>query len=123
MISGFEEQTHELTEYELKKVLPAVIRGLKLRTGKESAVTSTEAIKKMRIAGYKISSPRWRKLINYIRLSGEINNLICNSKGYYIATSCNEINEYLDSLRQRIDSITLVYDALEYQKKETYGNR
>jgi hypothetical protein len=116
MITGFEKETHELTVYELETVLPAVIKGLKLRIGKDSAITSTEAIKKMKIFGIKISSPRWRKIINHIRIQGLISHLVSSSKGYYIATSPNEVKEYLDSLRERINSITMVYDALEYQQ-------
>lgn len=117
MVNGFETETHELTEYEFNKVLPAIVKGLELRIGKETAITSTEAIKKMKKLGYKISSPRWRKVVNHIRTNGLIENLVSSSKGYYIATKHSEITEYLESLKQRINSITLVYDALEYQSK------
>jgi hypothetical protein len=115
MIEGFEDQTHDLNDYEMTVVLPAMVRGLQTKFGEANAITSTKAIAKMKSAGYKITPARFRKIINHIRIHGLIRDLISTSRGYYITTSKMEKQKYLDSLRQRIQSITAVYDAMEYQ--------
>lgn len=117
MITGFEDQTHDLNDYELTVVLPLMVKGLRRKVGEQSAITSTQAITKMKDAGIKVNPARFRKVINHIRIHGLILHLISTSRGYYIATTEPERKKYLDSLRQRIESITAVYDAMEYQFK------
>lgn len=116
MITNFENETHELTDYELS-LIPSIVKNLKNKVGKENAITSTEIIKAFKNHGKKMSGPRWRKIVNYIRINSLVPLLISTSKGYYVATEDKEILEYLSSLRERISSITLVYDAIEYQFK------
>ena len=67
MINGFEEQTHELTEYEEKTLLPPIIKGLKTKVGEQNAITSTEIVKRMKELGFKLDPARLRKIINHIR--------------------------------------------------------
>lgn len=119
MIDGFETITYELTEYEEKTLLPKLIYGLKLKTGKKNEVTATHICKQFTDAGYKLSGARLRKIINHIRVNNLIFNLISTSKGYYIATTEAECKKYLLSLKQRIGAITSLYDAMENQLKET----
>ena len=113
MITGFEDQTHELTEYELS-LIPMFVRRLEKKIGVENAVTSTHVVRMFKEHGLKMSAPRFRKIINHIRINGLVPMLIASSKGYYVAKDKAEVKEYLDSLKQRINSITRVYDALEY---------
>ena len=40
MITGFEEQTEPLTEQEREVFLPPIIKGLRVKVGKEKAVTN-----------------------------------------------------------------------------------
>lgn len=115
MIEGFEDQTHDLNDYELTELLPAMVNGLSRKIGEQNAITSTQAITKMKARGYKITPARFRKVINHIRIHGLILQLVSTSRGYYIATKELEGKKYLDSLRQRIESITAVYDAMEFQ--------
>lgn len=119
MITNFEELTEELNEYELS-LLPNIVKRLKSKVGAENAVTSTEVIKAYKIAGFKMTGPRWRKIINHIRVNNLVELLISTSKGYYIATTEEEVRNYLESLKQRINSITSVYDSLEYQYRNKY---
>lgn len=116
MITNFEHITYELDDYELK-LLPNIVKRLKLKIGKQSAVTSSSAVKAFKQAGYKMDAARWRKIIHYIRVNNLVPFLISTSKGYYIATTEHEVRQYLTSLKERINSITTVYDALEYQLK------
>ncbi len=120
MITGFEKQTHELTDVERLRILPAMINGLKTKIGKINAITSTKAMRMMKSKGYKISGARWRKIINHIRVNGLIENLIGTSKGYYIATTHYECRMYIQSLDERINAITTVRDSLVYQANKTF---
>jgi len=122
MVRNFEEQTHELTDYELKTILPLISKGLDYRKGDHMAITSFQAMRilKSKWPEIKISGPRWRKIINHIRVNSLIPGLVSTSKGYYIATSKSELKNYMESLRERINSITMVYDSMEYQLKTFY---
>lgn len=117
MIDGFEKETQELNEYELTVLLPLIIRGLQTKIGENKAITSTLAIKKLKESGHKISGPRFRKIVNHIRVSGLIPLLLASSKGYYIAEKRSDVKRFIDSLDQRLNAITLVRDSLEYQYK------
>lgn len=116
MLTNFEEITYELSDYE-KSLLPNIVKRLSLKIGEWNAITSTEIIRFYKAHGKKMNGPRWRKIVNYIRVNNLVPLLISTSKGYYVATTDEEVKNYLESLKQRINSITAVYDALEYQKK------
>lgn len=121
MIQGFEDYTHELTDVELKKVLPIIVKGLSNKIGKQNAVSNKficETLnKKQMFEKYKLTSPRIRKIVNHIRMTGLILNLCSCQKGYFVAMNKEEMFEYLDGLGQRIDSQQKVHDALVYQIK------
>lgn len=121
-IVNFEEQTHELTAYEIERVLPLVVAKLKNNIGEDLAVTSGRAMKYLKERGYRINGPRWRKIINHIRINSLIPGLISTSKGYFVAENEEELRTYLLSLKQRINSITTVYDSMEYQLRQLYEN-
>lgn len=111
MIKGFEEQTHDLTDYEKKELLPRVVEGIKKRVGERNVISSKEIISVLQSEGYKINGPRLRKLINYIRVNRIVRRLMATSKGYYIELDDNRYADYLKSLEQRIEAISAVYKA------------
>ena len=45
--------------------------------------------------GVKVDGPRIRKIINHIRLNGLVPGLMATSEGYYIATTPEELDEYM----------------------------
>jgi hypothetical protein len=104
MIKGFEKETHELTEQELKLV-GLMVQGLKTKIGKINAITNKKMENALVDVGYKVNPSRIRKLIHHIRVKKLVPNLISTNKGYYIATSEEEIFDYIESLQQRINSI------------------
>ena len=109
MINDFENITYELTESELELV-PIIIKGVKLRAGKEMAVSGTLICKKLKIKGARL-----RKIINYIRVNNLIYGLCSCGKGYYIAKTLQELEGCIISLRQRVASQVRVLNALEGQ--------
>ena len=115
MLNGFTIQTEPLTEYERDTLLPVICRGLRNKIGEARAITNTAITKAMKGAGYQLTEARLRKIINHIRIHGLIKWLIATSKGYYIATSRQEMEDYIVSLRGREDAIRAVRESMEAQ--------
>jgi hypothetical protein len=105
MIPTFEEQTAPLTDYELNVLLPLMIQGFKTKIGVDKCVTNPEICKALKAKGFKISEPRVRKLVFYIRFNNLVPKLIASSKGYWIATNKEEIQSWLSSVNAKIDAL------------------
>jgi hypothetical protein len=105
MITGFEQQTGNLTQRELD-VLPDIIEQLnktsKDRPLKNRAINGNLLFRsKGNFEGVRI-----RKIINHISLYHMTRlPLVANSRGYYITSDDNEIRRYVQSLTDRISSI------------------
>ena len=118
-LTNFEEITYELDEYEIENLLPLVVLGIKTKKGKENSITGASIIEKLKERDLKINGARLRKIIQYIRLNNLVYNLVSSKKGYYVAVTEEEVLSYILSLKQRIQSMTATYDAMEYQYKES----
>lgn len=116
MITGFVDQTKELTEIEKDKLLPILIKGFKQLVGKDAAMTSVAIIKVIKDHhDLTLSPPRLRKLVNHIRINNKVPLLLSNSKGYYIADTQQDVIDYIKSLRERAEAIDHVADSLTKQ--------
>ena len=122
MIKGFNSETAPLTEYEENVLLPLVLRGLKTKIGKENAVTNRTIVQRLNIAGYTVTEPRIRKLINHIRMTDLLPGLIATSGGYFLATSEAELLDYEQSLIGREDAIKQVRLAIARQRRILYND-
>lgn len=112
MILNFEEYTHDLTEYELLLV-PKFVQGFSTKVGKVHAVTAKMIEEKMTASGSKVSGPRIRKIVNYIRNMGLVEGLVATSTGYYISTDLQEVSDYIESLESREGAIRVVREGME----------
>ena len=116
MITGFEEQTKPLTDQEREVFLLPIINGLRVKVGKEKAVTNKDIVRGLKAnCDIKIGEARVRKIINYIRNNDIIPCLIATSKGYYIAETKDEMLDYIDSLYGRVEAIEA--DALSMKRQ------
>jgi hypothetical protein len=117
MIEGFEQFTHKLTNYELR-MAEVIAVGLENKVGRERAVTSDHIIEKMKGVGWSISGSRLRKMINYLRITGRVRNLICSSRGYYRSVDKREIQKYVRTLNHRAEAIQAVARSFDgfYQR-------
>lgn len=118
MIIKFKKETSELNDYETESLFPIVVSTLSKAIGKENSVKSGAIIFEIKALGFKTDSPRIRKIIHEIRAKGLIKNLIATSKGYYITEDLKELSIYIQSLRQREDSIREIRASLIKQAKE-----
>lgn len=102
MLSGFEEYTYDLSEEE-KEIAREV---WKILDQSNRPVTNKEICQRLKDEkSISTSGPRVRKMINWMHTSGHLTNLIASSKGYYFASSKDELADYADSLRGRINAI------------------
>ena len=109
MIKGFEDYTYELNDIELL-IVDDIIKGLGARIGKDDAITSTVICNRL-----NINSGRLRKMINYIRITNQLPGLCSSKKGYFVAKTIKEIEDYMISLKQRIKSHVDVLNVIENQ--------
>lgn len=118
MINGFEEETADLNDEE-RRWLPYIVHGLSKKVGVANAVTNkTIAAGMANTYKVKLGDARIRKIINHIRLYGLVECLIATSKGYYIAETDDELDNYIESLHQRADAIASVAKALRAQQNK-----
>ncbi len=108
MITNFEEHTHELSAEEME-ILQLVIHGFRAYK-KTNPIKAELIVKRMNIFlennGYKIrlTQPRLRKLVNYIR-SNSLIPLIATSHGYFTTDCKQTILDQIKSLQERANSI------------------
>jgi hypothetical protein len=107
-ITNFEEITAELSREEME-ILPIVIHGFRAYK-KNNPIKAHLVVQRMNEYleknGYKIrlTQPRLRKLVNYIRSNGLI-PLIATSHGYFTTDCKLTIQEQIKSLQERANSI------------------
>lgn len=115
MIAGFEDITHDLTDYEVNTLIPLIVRKIKLNVGPENAASSKHIILVLKGLGHRTSGPRLRKMINLIRRTGLVPNLLASGKGYYVANDKEDAKRFIKSLREREEAIRAVRLAMEEQ--------
>ena len=117
MLKNFEKETERLSEYEEKKMMPVVIEVLQNAVGKARAITNSQIVMRY-LPG--ASEARVRKIINHIRNRHIISGLMATTKGYYIATSREELEGYIDSLKGRVSAIRKVMQNIMRQMNRMF---
>lgn len=115
MVTGFEEFTRPLTDYELQSVVPRVERILQTARGQARSLTNRKILESLRYYRVKSSEAGIRSVIHYLRVNGRVPRLIAGSSGYWIAESEEEVCTYIRSLKERASSIGEVIRALSDQ--------
>lgn len=112
MITSFENITHDLTDEELA-LIPVMIKGFS-RYSKDFPITAPDVVARFNTSqtDYRLTEPRLRKMVNYIRSNGLL-ALVATSKGYYVSNEKSEIMKQVESLRQRANSIHRCADGLQ----------
>ena len=114
MLKGFEEQTNELSDYEKNVIVPILIRGFQNKVGQDKCITNKQICNSLNTEmtlKVKMNEPRIRKCIYYCRKNNLIPRLIATSKGYWIATTKQELVDWATTIQGRINAIqeTLSY--------------
>ena len=117
MIEGFGRYTAPLDEYERDVILPTMVKCLANHVGKGNAITNSMMRKKMEEFGYgNIGEVRIRKIISHIRMEGLLPCLIGTGRGYHVATTSREMDDYISSFNSRIEAMIEVRNALMQQR-------
>lgn len=106
-ITGFEDITHELTEFELESLVPFLMEVLQDHRGKGNPINSA----KFQNLIYKrfqksVAKPRIRKVVEYLRHSDSIEFVCAGRFGYYIPVSADEVKQWLETMRQKRNAIS-----------------
>jgi hypothetical protein len=120
MLKNYEEITKELNDYEKTTIYPLIIAGLQRHQGKDKAITGVAICKAInnKLPGAKLNGVRLRKIIQAIRMTGDLFNVCSTSKGYFVAATQNEIDDCIESLQQRIDQQQKIVNALLWQQRQ-----
>jgi len=113
MIQGFEDYTHELTKEEISLALVMKIAFMNHHNNVSNTVAASRIVAwaKARF-NIKITGPRIRKIIHYLRVTHEM-PIVGTNSGYYQATNREEVRKYLVGLKQRIDSQVEIYEIMQ----------
>jgi DNA-directed RNA polymerase specialized sigma54-like protein len=115
MIKNFEEQTVELTAEE-QKFAWIIVQRFNTKKGKQHIVTADAIIEGLKNHfDVEFKESRIRKMIQYIRLNNLVVGLIATSKGYYVADSIEEIEDWINSLKSRENAIRSIRELAERQ--------
>jgi len=101
-----------LNKYEKETLLPVIVKCLSRHIGKENAITNHHMCEKLVDKGYDIKETRMRKIIHYIRDNWLIGCLIASGKGYHVTKDKQEMMDYIDTLRGRVEAIEAIIRAL-----------
>lgn len=139
MVTGFETITYEPTKFELDVIMPIIKDGWRESYKKN---TCKEVIQRRRMVDginhilekrgykaprrqkgqpvpYKLTGPRFRAIIHYMRVKGEFNTLelLANSRGYFLSNDTEQIAKFIKSCRERANSFLETADAMEMRLK------
>ena len=117
MIKGFTKETQPLTEKE-QSVIHLVTQ--LLLVSPHTFITAKKISEHVKTSsGVNLKGPRVRKVMNHIRVNGLVNNVIASSKGYKVASTFQEMKDYLVSLEERIKAQMALMNALKKQMDQT----
>lgn len=116
MITGFEEYTDELSALERDHIME-ILKDALLLTDKERPLNNHELKRIVQTTELNTSAPRIRHMIHVLRVTDAIPCLVANSKGYYITKDRQELENYKQSLDDRLRSIYNVRRSIKRQLK------
>ncbi len=122
MIANFEELTYQITDNEKRcaKFIEAVLRKTnKFYTNKQLRKLIFE--RSGNDTDFELADSRIRVIMNYLRRT-TAPNIIASSNGYKITEDIDELNNYLESLYDRINAIKVIADQTSFYVQQ-YGTK
>ncbi len=118
MLKGFEDYTGDLTDYE-KSLLPLFVKSMKLRRGEKMAIKGAQIVADLQARDAvdgtkrfeKLTVHRAKRILSYMRVNDMVPGLMANQKGYFVTTTLEELEVYIDSLTGRINAINLLLNT------------
>lgn len=104
------------TNKEIEVYVPKIIRVLRSH-GKNNPIKSKDICELFQAQGFNIKDSVFRKCIKYIQMNGLLKFIVASECGFYYTKSIKSIQEQIESLRSREESIKQVRKSLENQLK------
>lgn len=123
MLTLFTNITEQLTEFEKKTLVPMLIDTLSF-THESNRFTGHRICQWFKECGHNVSGSRLRKMINYIRVLNVHTGVECNingkvvigaSDGYFVTDHPQVVQDQIESMEGRRDSMDAVIDSLKAQ--------
>jgi hypothetical protein len=112
----FQNITTELTDFE-KETLASMLMDTLAYTHEGNRITGKNISGWFKASGFQVTEVRIRKMINYIRvlnlMPGKV--IIGAGNGYYVTADPVVVEQQIESLQGRIDSMAAVVDSLKAQ--------
>jgi hypothetical protein len=110
----FQNITTELTDLEKETLVPMLIDTLST-THDEKRITGKNICGWFKASGYAVTEVRLRKCINYIRVLNLLNGkvLIGAGNGYYLTSDPHVVEDQIESIQGRINSMSAVVDSMK----------
>jgi hypothetical protein len=113
-LPGFPDIEYDIKEADMPAV-EIVAAGLNKLIGKENALSNAQVRKFIKKKyDLKISDPKYRAIITYIRGHNLVPRLCSCGKGSYKAETDEEWEEWKESMRCRIKKMQSILDIAEY---------
>lgn len=82
-------------------------------TNRPRSITAAAIAKEIRSKGWHTTTPRVRKMVNYLRLEGTVTNLVETSRGYTRARTVGDLNKYLRQIAEQLNALYAIKKAIE----------
>lgn len=110
-----------ISAYETESLLPRVINMLIQAHGSKNKISGSQIVTQLReVHKITVDEPKVRKIIRYIRTSDRIRCLVATSTGYYIAETKEDVEEYMQSLRCRMEDMGETLQSIERQYRVVF---
>lgn len=117
MLTLFTNITEQLTDLEKNTLVPMLLDWLKI-TNAGVRMKSKWLCQCFHANNYDVSEVRIRKMVNYIRVinAAKPKVLIGAGNGYFLTNDIKIVNEQIQSLEGRIDSMQAAIDSIKSQR-------
>jgi hypothetical protein len=117
MLTLFEDVTHNLTGAELEIIVPKLITAISERNTKQKAIKNKDLVKWLKSENIQTSEVRIRMMVNFIRNTNRLYCLIGTANGYFVSKEIPIIDDQIESILGRINSMKQVIESLQAQKQ------
>lgn len=100
------------------RLVAAVAAGMQQHIGSANAITGPKIMAALRARGYKASGAQLREAVHHLRVKRRM--FICaDHRGYYLASTKEEKEQQIRSMKSRVREIQEVVNALNAALNET----
>lgn len=118
MLTLFTNITTDLTDLEKDKMVPMLLDTLSF-THEKNRITGKNLSRWFNASGHNVSEVRIRKMVNYIRVMNLARPkvLIDAGNGYFLTSDIIIVDDQIESIDGRINSMLAVKDSLLAQRE------